>query len=113
MKTLLRIENAALFMLALYLYFIHYNFSWVLFLLLLLAPDISMIGYLFGSKAGAFVYNSIHHFALPSILFILSDVFHNETLTLLSLILFAHIFMDRAVGYGLKYTDRFKHTHLD
>jgi hypothetical protein len=30
----------------------------------------------------------------------------------IALIWGAHIGMDRAVGYGLKYADAFKHTHL-
>ena len=59
-KILLHLEGVAILLLSLYFY--SYNqFSWLLFFVLLLAPDISMIGYLFNNKVGAVLYNS--HFA--------------------------------------------------
>jgi hypothetical protein len=35
-----------------------------------------------------------------------------QQLSALALVWFAHIGMDRALGYGLKYDDAFTHTHL-
>jgi hypothetical protein len=35
-----------------------------------------------------------------------------QQLSALGLVWFAHIGMDRALGYGLKYDDAFTHTHL-
>jgi hypothetical protein len=33
-------------------------------------------------------------------------------LTAVAIVWFAHIGLDRALGYGLKYADGFQHTHL-
>ncbi len=63
MKTLLRIEEAFLFGLSIYL-FSHLGFSWWWFPLLILTPDIGMLGYLFNPKIGAIIYNIIHHRAI-------------------------------------------------
>jgi len=34
---------------------------WRCFLLLLVGPDMSMLGYLFSNRVGAFTYNLLHH----------------------------------------------------
>jgi hypothetical protein len=108
---LLRLEGAVVFALALAMYW-RDGSSWLLFALLLLAPDLSMLGYLAGPRAGAACYNLIHSYALPLAL-LGYGVFANAPLALsLALIWLAHIGMDRAVGYGLKYTTAFKDTHL-
>jgi hypothetical protein len=39
-------------------------------------------------------------------------VVRRSTALRLALVWFAHIGMDRALGYGLKYDDAFTHTHL-
>ena len=39
--------------------------NWVLFVVLLLAPDLAMIGYLRGSRIGAISYNLAHLKILP------------------------------------------------
>lgn len=55
MKTILKLEEAALFILGIYL-FSRLSFEWWWFLVLILAPDLSMLGYLFGNKSGAFFW---------------------------------------------------------
>jgi len=71
-----------------------------------------MLGYLAGSRVGAFVYNAVHTYALPAAL-TLYGVWSDKTLPLsIGLIWFAHIGADRALGYGLKYADGFSRTHL-
>lgn len=112
MKKIIRMESFVLLVVSLYLYFFIFKYSWIIFLILLLFPDLSMFGYIFNNKLGAYTYNSIHNILLPSILFIIGVYFNNHILVMLGLILFAHIFMDRSLGYGLKYTDEFKHTHI-
>jgi hypothetical protein len=51
-RLLLRTEGAAVFAAATVLYF-HGDHPWWLYLVLALAPDLSMLGYLGGARAGA------------------------------------------------------------
>ena len=53
---MLKVENGAIAALALALYAAN-DFSWLLFVLLFLAPDLAMLGYLLGNRVGAMVYN--------------------------------------------------------
>ena len=92
--------------------YIYLDYSILLFFLLLFVPDISMIGYVINTKIGASLYNIGHHFSLPTILLTISIVFNSSTVLLIALIWIAHIVMDRALGYGLKYANDFKNTHL-
>jgi len=86
--------------------------SWLLFVLLLLAPDLSMVGYLRGARAGAALYNAAHAYPLPVMTGLLG-LWAGSSLALeLALIWTAHIGMDRALGFGLKFPDGFHHTHL-
>lgn len=88
------------------------NFAWWWYLALILVPDIGMIGYALNTRMGAITYNIFHHKGLAVIILICGYVVHHEWLTLSGIILFGHASMDRIFGYGLKYTDDFKHTHL-
>ena len=81
------------------------------FFLLLLVPDVSMIGYFINTKIGAILY-IVHHFSLPTILLTICIVFNISTVTPIALIWIAHILMDRGFGFGLKYANDFKETHL-
>ncbi|MGH3088713.1 MAG: DUF4260 domain-containing protein [Rubrobacteraceae bacterium] len=108
---MLRIEGAALLLASVALYW-NNGGGWLLFVLLLLSPDVSMLGYLAGVRTGAVVYNVFHAYPLPALL-ALFGVFSGGGLVLsLALIWFAHIGMDRVIGYGLKYPTGFKNTHL-
>ncbi|TIS47856.1 MAG: DUF4260 family protein, partial [Mesorhizobium sp.] len=42
--------------------------SWWLFALLILAPDLSMLGYLAGPRVGAVAYNALHILIAPLVL---------------------------------------------
>ena len=79
---------------------------------LLLAPDLSMAGYLAGPRSGAVLYNFFHHKGLGIALFITGCIGGIQALQTGGLILFAHSCMDRVFGYGLKYPDSFSNTHL-
>ena len=111
MKGLLKIEELAQFLLATY-FFYQLGFSWWVFPALILLPDLSMIGYLISPLWGAFSYNFIHHKALAIAIYFVGIVLSNSTLQAAGLLLFAHSAMDRIFGYGLKFTDDFKNTHL-
>lgn len=109
--TWLRIEGAAVFALGLLLYF-RVGGGWLMLVLLLLVPDLSMLGYLGGAKVGAVVYNVIHSYLLPLILFAAALAGERHLILLCALIWIVHIGMDRMLGYGLKLESGFKHTHL-
>ena len=108
---LLRLEGAGLFAGAIVLYF-HADYQWWLFLALLLAPDVSAVGYLFGPRVGAAIYDAGHLDAFPIALAVVGVVTGDDVCIKLGLIWLAHIGMDRAVGYGLKYPTHHKDTHL-
>ena len=82
-RLLVRLEGLAALGAALTLYF-HAGYGWVLLVVLVLAPDLSMVGYLAGPRAGA----------------------------VSALIWIAHISADRLLGYGLKYPTAFRDGHL-
>lgn len=86
--------------------------SWWWFALLLLTPDLFMAGYLGGTRAGAVVYNIGHSLAGPAALLGWAWIGGPTVALALGSVWLAHIGMDRMFGYGLKFGDSFKHTHL-
>jgi hypothetical protein len=111
MKTTLKIEEFGMFLFGIYL-FNQLDYAWWWFLVLIIAPDLSMIGYVFGNKSGAFLYNLFHHRAIALALYLTGIYSFNSLIQLTGIILFAHSSMDRMMGYGLKYETGFKFTHL-
>lgn len=110
-RILLSLEGLAVFLGAIALY-AHQSGSALMFIVLLLAPDLGGVGYLVNARIGSYTYNAVHFTALPIALFILATVGGWPLGVQLALIWFAHIGMDRALGYGLKYPTEFKPTHL-
>jgi hypothetical protein len=108
---MLRAEGAAMLAGSVLLYWAN-GVSWWLFALLLLAPDVSMVGYLAGPRGGAAIYNAFHSYPLPAALGIFGLLAGAPLAVAVALVWFAHIGMDRIVGYGLKYATGFKDTHL-
>ena len=82
------------------------------FLPLLLLPDVGMLGYLRNARIGALTYNLIHNWAVGIAALGLGIGLTSDALLLAGAILIAHVGMDRALGYGLKYAEGFKVTHL-
>ncbi|MCS3744285.1 MULTISPECIES: DUF4260 domain-containing protein [unclassified Rhizobium] len=93
-------------------YYWHSGFSWIVFAALFFAPDIFMVGYLLNSRLGALIYNIGHSYVTPCLIIAASLFSDIEFGIAMGIIWIAHIGFDRAVGYGLKYTDAFQHTHL-
>src|SRR5579872_2797495 len=58
-RLVLQLEGAAVFAAAVGLY-AWSGFSWLLFAVLLLVPDLAMLGYLAGPRTGAVAYNLVH-----------------------------------------------------
>ena len=82
------------------------------FVILLLAPDLSMLGYAFNVRVGAPFYNAAHTVTLPLGLAAAALVTGYAAALPYLLIWLAHIGMDRVLGYGLKYPTHFQDTHL-
>ena len=111
MKLILKWEDLALFVLSAYtLYDMHVQ--WWVYLLLFLGPDISMLGYAAGNRAGAISYNLFHHKGIAVVFFIAGWLSGIWVLQVTGIVLFGHSCMDRIFGYGLKYFRGFKFTHL-
>jgi hypothetical protein len=108
---LLRVEGAAMFACSAFLfYFLGGN--WIVFVALLLWPDLFMLGYLANAKLGARLYNLVHTDVLPLALATASLGLRQSGLMAFALIWLAHIGMDRTIGAGLKYPTFFSDTHL-
>ena len=110
-KLMLHSEGLAVLIAAAALYASH-GYSWLAFALLLLTPDLVMLGYLWNIRTGTILYNLGHTYTGPLLLSGLSLLTGSDMGLQASLIWLAHIGMDRTVGYGLKYPDSFKETHL-
>ena len=111
MKSVLKLEELLQFALGIYL-FSTLSYAWWWFLVLILLPDIGMLGYLVNTKTGASTYNVFHHKGLAILFFLAGIYFEIEVMQLIGIILFSHAALDRIFGYGLKYADNFKNTHL-
>jgi hypothetical protein len=110
-RLLLRTEGGVLLATAAFLY-ARLGLSWIAFVVLLLAPDVAMLGYLRDTRLGAVTYNLAHTYALPVLLLLVATVSGSRVEYAAALIWLAHIGMDRLLGYGLKYPTSFHHTHL-
>jgi hypothetical protein len=103
---LLRVESGVLLALSVLLYWLNGE-GWLLFALLLLAPDLSALGYLGGRRVGAAAYNVFHTYAGPALLGAYGLLGGSQMAISVALIWSAHIAIDRLVGYELKYPARF------
>lgn len=111
MKNVLKLEELGMFLLSILAFsYTEYSLWW--FLVFILAPDISMIGYVLSPKVGAIIYNLFHHRGIAILVIVAGFYWHMDIIYISGIILFGHSSMDRLFGYGLKYQKGFKHTHL-
>jgi Domain of unknown function (DUF4260) len=110
-KVLLRLEGLVLFAGMVLLYQV-WGGSWWLFAVLFLVPDLSFLAYLTDAKTGAMVYNAAHSYLAPVALMTLGFGLAEPLTLSIAMIWLAHIGIDRALGYGLKYAAGFGYTHL-
>lgn len=110
-KLLLRAESLALLAGTIAVY-AHSAPDWLLFALLLFAPDAAMIGYLRGAETGSMLYNLGHTLAFSLALTALGLATASTPLLQVGLIWTAHIALDRTLGFGLKYPTTFQDTHM-
>lgn len=111
MKTSLKIEELFQVIVASYLAHQLPYAAWV-YWVLFLTPDVGMIGYLISTQVGAITYNLFHHKGIALSLYLLGLLLPSLPLQFIGLLLFGHSAFDRFFGYGLKYPDHFKNTHL-
>lgn len=111
LRTVFRLESIAAFLAGLLAYH-HLGGSWGMFGALFLAPDLSLLGYLAGPRAGALAYNSVHSYLFAAGLALVGALAGAPLLFQLAAIAVAHAGLDRALGYGLKYATGFRDTHL-
>jgi Domain of unknown function (DUF4260) len=97
----LRIAGAAVFFAVAFVY-VRLGGGWAMALALLLAPDLSFLGFVLGVKQGVVAYNSVHRPIVPLLLLAAGLIVSSRLVLLLALIWLAHIAMDRAAGYGLR-----------
>ncbi len=110
-RTFLRVEALATLVIVLGGYFTLDGPIWLL-VVLALAPDLSMAGYLAGPQVGSLTYNTVHTYTLPLVLGAFGFWTDARLVLLIALIWAGHIGADRLFGYGLKFDSGFKNTHL-
>ena len=108
---LLRLEGALL-LIASVMAYRQLGGSWTWFAVLLLVPDVFMLGYLLNVRIGAVIYNAGHTLVIPLIAGCAALFAGAVDLLPFVFIWSAHIAMDRTLGYGLKYPTYFRDTHL-
>lgn len=92
---------------------------WWLPFALFLAWDLSALGYVVNARLGAALYNAVHTYVGPMILLAWAGAIwglgvggNGRWILLIAAAWAFHTAADRALGYGLKHADSFKHTHL-
>ena len=110
-QLILRAEHVALFVAGAIAY-LALGGDWLLALPLLLAIDLSMVGYLAGPRAGAITYNLGHNLVVALAVGGIGWLTGIAWVQLLAALWVAHIGMDRSLGYGLKLPTDFRDTHL-
>lgn len=106
-----RVENAVV-ALAVVVAVVQLDIAWWWLAALFLVFDLSMIGYVGSPALGALTYNIGHSYIVPLLVGTASVVTDSRGALILSLAWTFHIGVDRLLGYGLKFSDRFTHTHL-
>jgi len=88
--------------------------SWLLFVVLFLVPDLSLLGYLAEGKgrfAAAF-YNAVHCYAAPLGVALIASRLHSVVTERIAMMRVAHISLDHFIGFGLKYAQAANPTHM-
>ena len=107
----LQIDGLVLFI-AMIVLFAPTHQRWWVFPALLFVPDIFMLGYLMNARLGALLYNVGHSYLAPTVT-VLAGWRASSLLTMaIGIIWLGHVGLDRFLGYGLKYDNNFKTTHL-
>ena len=101
MNQIQRMESLSLALLALGAYWVN-GASWWLFAILILAPDLSFLGYLKSPRFGAYLYNALHSWIGVVLLATIAWFVGWPLGFSVALIWAVHIGVDRALGFELK-----------
>jgi hypothetical protein len=112
LNILLILEELALFVGSVILFGLATSYSWWIFALLFFIPDVSFTAYLINTEIGSWFYNLLHHKGLMVGLILLGYFSDLEWVLAIGIVFLGHVSFDRVLGYGLKFPDDFKHTHL-
>jgi hypothetical protein len=112
LRSLLILEELALFIGSVILFGLATEYSWWVYVLLFFVPDVSFTAYLINTKIGSWIYNILHHKGLMIGLILIGYFVGIQILLAVGIIFLGHTAFDRVFGYGLKFPDNFKHTHL-
>lgn len=113
-----RVEAGAVALLAVAAAVVLYPAWWWVLLAAFLVFDLSMLGYVRSPAAGATSYNLVHNYAFPALAGLTALVTQpafpvaSTAAGVLACAWAFHVGVDRALGYGLKMPDAFRHTHL-
>jgi hypothetical protein len=113
-----RVEAGAVALLAVVAVVVLYPGWWWVLLAAFLVFDLSMLGYVRSTAAGATSYNLVHNYAFPALAGLTALVTEptfpgaSTAAGVLACAWAFHVGVDRALGYGLKMPDAFRHTHL-
>lgn len=110
-RTVLQLEGLGILLLALAAN-ARWGIDWGHFALFFFVPDLSLLGYFAGPRIGAAVYNSGHSYLGAMACLALGVLLPVPLLLHAGILWAAHIGFDRALGYGLKYSNSFGLTHL-
>ena len=111
MKALLQLEEIASFLFSIYL-FSTLSFSWWLYPLLFILPDLALLGLVVGRQVGMASYNLVHHKGIALGLFVAGTILGYPQAALAGTILLGHTSLDRVMGYGLMGGASFSHAQL-
>jgi len=111
-KSLLILEELGLLAGSMILFSLTTHFEWWIYALLFFIPDISFAAYLINTKIGSAVYNIFHHKGMMIALIVTGYYAELEWILTVGIVFLGHAAFDRIFGYGLKFSDDFKHTHL-
>lgn len=117
-RVVLRLEGLALLVLAMAAYVQWGTLGWGWAVVAFWWPDLALLAYAAGPRVGAAGYNLTHSTLGAAALLLLAcgplggQAPWQSVACSCALLWWAHIGMDRMLGYGLKYAQSFHHTHL-
>lgn len=112
MKRIISVEYLLAALIVVVFYLFVGNFAWYWIPILFITFDISMVGYTVNNRVGAIIYNIGHSLVGPALLMTFYIMTESQPALFITLLWLFHIFIDRALGYGLKHEAGFQHTHL-
>ena len=110
-RLLLRAEGLVLLAGALVAYG-QFGAGWGFFAVIFLLPDLAFLAYLASPRSGALAYNATHSTIGPMAATAFGALAGSPLMLATGLVWAAHVGLDRALGFGLKYAEGFSTTHL-